>query len=262
MVLAGIILSGIAVLIYHGYFEIDESEAGRNPPWYLMTAIATVPSVLLTWYWRKKAKDSEINTNRFIQAIEQLGSDKRAVRFGGIYALEQIARSSKEDHGVIVETLSAFVRDKTREDEYEPDGVMAGKPATDEQAGLTVLGRLGGLPGIKIDLSKSHLEGANLSGAKLANANLFKAYLNRTDLSGADLSGANLNGTDLRMAILFGTRFDGKSEGITGILETELKSGEILSLGANLAGASYNKKTVFPESFDPKKNDMLYYNTG
>ena len=35
-------------------------------------------------------------TDRYTKAIEQLGSDKLDVRIGGIYALERVARDSRE----------------------------------------------------------------------------------------------------------------------------------------------------------------------
>jgi hypothetical protein len=42
--------------------------------------------------------------------MDQLGSKEIDVRLGGIYALERIARGSKEDHPQIVEVLTAYVR--------------------------------------------------------------------------------------------------------------------------------------------------------
>ena len=35
-----------------------------------------------------------------------------AIRLGGIYALERIARDSEKDHGPIMEVLTAYVREK------------------------------------------------------------------------------------------------------------------------------------------------------
>jgi membrane protein implicated in regulation of membrane protease activity len=49
-------------------------------------------------------------TDRYIKAIEQLGSDKLDVRLGGIYALERIANDSPSDRATITEVLTAFVR--------------------------------------------------------------------------------------------------------------------------------------------------------
>jgi hypothetical protein len=49
-------------------------------------------------------------TERFTRAIDQLGHDRTAIRLGGIYALERIARESEYDCWPIMETLTAYVR--------------------------------------------------------------------------------------------------------------------------------------------------------
>src|SRR6266436_2086814 len=54
-------------------------------------------------------------TDRYTKAIEQLGSGKLDVRIGGIYALERIARDSKKDHPTVMEVLTAFIREHSRE---------------------------------------------------------------------------------------------------------------------------------------------------
>ena len=54
-------------------------------------------------------------TDRYTKAIEQLGSDKLDVRIGGIYALERIARDSARDHPTVMEVLTAFIREHSRE---------------------------------------------------------------------------------------------------------------------------------------------------
>lgn len=65
---------------------------------------------------REAARTFELNrrgqrTDRFTRAVDQLGEDgKLDVRLGGIYALEQLAKESAEDHGPIMEVLCAYVR--------------------------------------------------------------------------------------------------------------------------------------------------------
>jgi hypothetical protein len=100
-------------------------------------------------------------TDRYTKAVEQLGSDKLDVRIGGIYALERVARDSARDHPTVMEVLSAFVREHSREpwppvagDEpgataperanypRSPWSVKAGRPC-----GARPGGRLGGRPG-------------------------------------------------------------------------------------------------------------------
>src|SRR5580658_3202078 len=60
-------------------------------------------------------------TDRYTKAIEQLGSDKLDVRIGGIYALERVARDSVRDHPTVMEVLTAFIREHSREPWPEPD---------------------------------------------------------------------------------------------------------------------------------------------
>ena len=59
------------------------------------------------------AQEGQI-TERFTRAIEQLGSEKMAIRLGGIYALERIANDSDKDYWPIIETLTAYVRERAR----------------------------------------------------------------------------------------------------------------------------------------------------
>ena len=83
-------------------------------------------------------------TDRYTKAIEQLGSDKLDVRIGGIYALERVARDSARDHPTVMEVLTAFIREHSREqwpppDTGNPEQERSTRP--DVQAALTVVGR-------------------------------------------------------------------------------------------------------------------------
>jgi hypothetical protein len=68
----------------------------------------------------KLAHEGQI-TDRFTKAISQLADEKMAVRVGGIYALERIARDSERDHWPVMEVLTSFVRERARQ------------PSTDEK---------------------------------------------------------------------------------------------------------------------------------
>ena len=87
-------------------------------------------------------------TDRYTKAIEQLGSDKLDVRIGGIYALERIARDSARDHPTVMEVLSAFIREHSREqwpplpaDDQSDADSEARTTRPDVQAAVTVIGR-------------------------------------------------------------------------------------------------------------------------
>ncbi len=141
-------------------------------------------------------------TDRFTQAIAQLGEDNMAIRLGGIYALERIAKDSEKDHGPIMEVLTAYVREKAPRQEEDTQTAPAPLPA-DIQAILTVLGRretTGKNRGTdRLDLNHTRLTRADLRGAELGGANLYEA-----DLRGAELGDANLTWADLTRAILGG----------------------------------------------------------
>ena len=149
------------------------------------------------------AQEGQI-TERFTRAIEQLGSDKIAIRLGGIYALERIAQDSPDkDQRQVIQVLTACVRENSqwdgcleREQSFQP-------VPTDIQAILAVLGRLNTgyeEPEQRLDLHSTNLQGAGLMRAKLqwailTNANIQRANLSGSNLLGAMLTNANLHGT-------------------------------------------------------------------
>ncbi|WP_182903558.1 pentapeptide repeat-containing protein [Microbispora sp. H10830] len=151
-------------------------------------------------------------TDRYTKAIEQLGSDKLAIRLGGVYALERIARDSPRDHPTILDVLCAFIREHSH-DPHPQDGAAAGEALrTDIQAALTVIARRvaehddekRGVNLIRANLKKAEfnegnftdarLDDANLAWAELSNANLQSANLSDANLADACLDGAYLNG--------------------------------------------------------------------
>jgi len=166
-------------------------------------------------------------TDRFTKAIEQLGAvdavgkPKLEVRLGGIYALERIARDSERDYSVIMEVLTAYVREHSSRIEdshvtpYPQESTR--RLRADIQSILTVLGRRE-LKYDKVpldlrythlewaDLREAHLEGAVFWGAHLEMAVLDKAYLQGAQLLVANLEGAflheaHLEGVDLSWAV-------------------------------------------------------------
>lgn len=146
-------------------------------------------------------------TDRFTKAITQLGDrDKLEVRLGGIYALERIAKDSEEDHWIIVEILTTYVREHSplkkevplpitsSEDEALAEGVPITKLPPDVQAILTVIGRR------NIENEKNSLD---LKKTDLSQGDLFEAKLHKADLRGSDLSGSYLSKADLSEANLY-----------------------------------------------------------
>jgi uncharacterized protein YjbI with pentapeptide repeats len=194
-------------------------------------------------------------TERFTRAIDQLGQpgdDRLAVRLGGIYALERIARDSREDHGPVMEVLTAFVREAARwhpgetataRDDPEPGSDPDGAPAMarpDVQAVVTVLGRRNRdheENGRSLDLSHVDLRGASLRAAHFEGAWLREAHLEDADLGGAYLTGASLRNVHLERAILLGAHLEGTDLGDASLEGASLR-------GANLQEAALGGATL------------------
>jgi uncharacterized protein YjbI with pentapeptide repeats len=175
------------------------------------------------------------------KGLEQLASDKMAMRLGGIYALEGVMNASERpEHyrGPVLEMLCAFVR------EYTIGKTVFEKPDIDIQAALTVIGRRKGQE--PPYLAKANIPGANLSGANLSGADLDSAHLNSAYLSGANLSGANLLGANLSGANLTGAKLSrvdltganltSANLGLADLNGAYLSSADLS--GANLSGAN------------------------
>jgi hypothetical protein len=173
-------------------------------------------------------------TDRYTKAVEQLGSKELDVRIGGIYALERIARDSDKDHPTVMEVLTAFIWEHSREPwPVDSDGAQHGEKKTlpGVQAAVTVVGRRDAKRDIRrIDLTGADLTRASLRGAYLAlpanvaralpadalpadvfpgGADLTDAHLVGADLDRANLRRANLRGADLTDAFLVSAHLDG-----------------------------------------------------
>jgi uncharacterized protein YjbI with pentapeptide repeats len=168
-------------------------------------------------------------SNQVAKGFEQLGSEKLVVRLGGVYALEGVMNTSEQYHQPVLEALSAFVRDSTR------NTTGAGPPETDIQAALIVVGRrkpIGtGIP----NLAYAHIPQAQLSGAHLSGAVLRDADLRDADLSDADLSSADLRYADLRGAHLSGANLGGADLRSADLSSADLSSADLRS--ADLSSA-------------------------
>jgi uncharacterized protein YjbI with pentapeptide repeats len=188
-------------------------------------------------------------TERYTQAIEQLGSERRDVRTGAIFALERIMLDSPRDHPTIVEVLTAYVREhspaardlQATASASSPDGAttsVEARLATDVQAVLTVLGRR---PAERDEQGPLDLRETDLRGADLEGANLRDADLARADLRDADLKGADLRGADLSEAILASRYVNDRMVGSTNLFGADLRETNLDRVDARDANLSYTK---------------------
>ena len=204
-------------------------------------------------------------TDRIIKAISQLsasdeqGRKQMEVRFGGIYALERIARESADDHWTIMEIFNAYIR----------QNAGSGAPAYarskidgDIQAILTVLGRrqhkldrgcldLSGaiLPGAEI--RNAHLEGIGLFGACLESAGLEESHLEGATLVGSNLQGAQLSDAYLEGARMARTNLNGVTAHRARLQRADIADASLR--GAILEGAYLEKADLTRTRLDRAK---------
>jgi Pentapeptide repeats (8 copies) len=214
-------------------------------------------------------------TERFSKAVEMLGSDKLNVRLGGIYALERIARDSLKDHWTVIEVLTAFVREQSKEEylksqhsDQQPsyyDVVdpklrepyqFANRLREDIQAALTVIGRREWAdlerPYQEINLMDAFLAGTFLLDANLKRANLFHTKLSQSILYKADLRNAVLGSAILVNADLSYAKLHKAT-----LIDTNLTGADLrTSIGLTweqISTATIDEKTKLPPELEERR---------
>jgi len=233
--------------------------------------------------------------DRFSHAVEQLGTYKLEVQLGGIFTLEKIASESEKDHWIIMEILTAYVRenapvigdahdsDHQNNIENDRDSFKQKRLATNIQAILSVIGRRKWLAeeveqNHFLNLRKTNLKYADLKGAWLIGANFRGTNLEKANLMGANLAGAflveanlkhanllnaNLEGADLRKANFEGTKLTGvnfqganfTSANIKGADLSESLLKEVNFINGRLNEIKYDEETLFPAWLNQEKRD-------
>ena len=263
-VLVAFVIAGLFMLL--NWYVAPTKPTGRKELILTLAQILGGTALLLglyfTWRGQQNAQAQlELNrrgqiTERFTQAIDQLGSKDLEIRLGGIYSLERTAYEDRDHHWPVMEVPTAYVRQHAsrrpkKESSEDVSPADRDAPEPDIQAILSVIGRRSEYhtnrevePG-PIDLRGSNLRGANLQGANLRGAILRASDLSRASLRGADLREASLAGT-----ILEGARLnDAKVHGADLRLARGLKPIQIRR-------ADGNKKTVLPNDISrPPKWD-------
>jgi uncharacterized protein YjbI with pentapeptide repeats len=239
-----------------------------SPLLTLAAAVGVAGVALLRHFAQTSADRQRRITESFSKAVEQLSSDKIEARLGGIYTLEQISKESANDYWTVIETLTAFVRERARW--KESDTVLMGSMArfyenaeerrendkerslpTDIAAVLTVINRRAKSNrkrevrmGWRLDLRNTDLRGAylqmaHLEGAFLTGTHLQDAWLVGAHLQGAWLLGAHLQNADLMDAFLEGANLQGAFLQGTDLQKAHLEGATLWVAhlqGANLSG--------------------------
>lgn len=127
--------------------------------------------------------------DRFAKAIEQLGNHNLDVRIGAIYALERLARDSRVDGATIIEVLTAFVREHTRDGPQRP---CSAPVSADVQAAISVLARRRHVNDetTRLDFYFSGLTDANFRHGDFRGAMFYYSILDHASFAGANVDGA------------------------------------------------------------------------
>ncbi|MGW3513748.1 pentapeptide repeat-containing protein [Streptomyces sp. NPDC000994] len=158
-------------------------------------------------------------TDRYIDAIKLLGSEKIAERLGGIYSLERIMKDSDRDHSTIVEVLASFIRQRATISEDLQEVPAGYRAPEDIHAAVTVLSRRPNRDDevtimlVNTDLRGLYLRGGRLDGMVLGGARLDRGTFWNVSISRANLATAWLRNTMFDRCIMqesmfFQARFD------------------------------------------------------
>lgn len=194
-------------------------------------------------------------TESFSKAIEQLGSDRLEVRLGGIYSLERISKESPGDYWTVMENLTAFVRERTRQTEEERlaeplDQRLAktayslwerhGRPEGNSEAFWAAAVREEPYWGSKPPtthvatvltvIKRRSVDDRAREARDNRVLDFQEAFLRLADLRSAHLEGADFFKTDLRLASLMGAHLKGANFWFAHLERAGLR-------GANLEGA-------------------------
>jgi hypothetical protein len=241
----------------------------------LVAAVAVGLCGLVLLRMEHRAEDAEQRNireraidERYARACEALGEVSTV---GAIFALEQIMREARARQGVIVELLTAFIRERATapagHDQQSGSTDSRGsrpRPAVDVQAALTVLGRRN--PDWDDRRVQLRLSGVDLRGASFRDGHFARVRLRRAQLQHAHFEGADLEGAKLRQAGLEGADFGGDTElGLepaclkdASLVNADLRGAKLAGTdlsGANLAGADVrgarcDSDTQWPAGFD------------
>jgi hypothetical protein len=225
--------------------------------------LAIIAGAVFTYRQLRVTREGQV-TDRFTKAIDQLDEGKGlAVRLGGLYALERIAKDSQPDRNTVAEVLCAYVRTQAPWPEKStPEAnrtLAAAGQNLDRTKGLQdLIARLPDVYATSRILGRWHktigpppvlsLHNADLRRAALRGDHFPQADFRCTNLQEADLSGAHLEGAHLEDAILVDAWL--RDVVMTGAyLQRADLSGAHLE-GAHLRGAEATADTIWPRGFD------------
>ncbi len=261
--LVAAVVVGAVLLVWRGPWWLDADHLKGNGPMPGQAALATGfrtavvqllavlgagIALLFTASNYRLTRRGQV-TDRFVKALERLGSDQMYVRIGGVIALEQIVHDAPDQATHATQVLNAFIRERAPRTAPKllPPSIpprLPSKPAADVQQALTALTRPQSRhhvnPDQHPDLAALHLTGAWLGGVDLTDAWLVGAHFTRAWLHKADLTRGQLDGVDLTDAQLGGANLTRSQLGGANLTRAWLYGADLTDArldGANLTDA-------------------------
>ena len=225
-------------------------------------------------------------TDRFTQAVSQLGSEDTEIRLGGLYSLARLAKDSPQDHWTIMEIISAYVREKSPKHKPRTRVKVFGIKKqnrlvkdereiirTDIEAALTIIGSRDARqdpPDSQIDLSNSNLVGIDISSRIFIGEVDFivpKYNINfeRADFSGTDLTKADLRGVNFTDAIFFNTNLRGANLDYTNFDVATLRYADLRGASLSIRDLHFeplllaiiDEDTILPDFLKDRRQELI-----
>ncbi|MFD4669162.1 hypothetical protein ACFWNN_05455 [Lentzea sp. NPDC058450] len=181
--------------------------------------LALLLAVRRQWHQEITAVDTNLDasekriTELYTKAVEQLGSDKAAVRLGGLYALERVAQNNEPQRQTIVNVFCAYLRMPNTYEANERVQELEVR-STAQQLLQTHLRRT--MPetfwrGMSINLNGAELISFNLGYCEVADASFVKAQFTEFSWFSGFTALGNCNFTSARFsgAVTFGIHYHG-----------------------------------------------------
>jgi hypothetical protein len=218
----------------------------KNPPWFILSALAAVPAVLLTWYWQDQHKRSDLAFGRLQRLHQDFGSflqhaadaEHPGLQAAAVLALAPYVVGDYEFSSVQhpfrragLTAIANALRSSSRSE--QPTDVADSARLVRESAQAA------------LELCRDHLRGIVLVGASM----------HCPSFRGADLREAHLEQAVLWRANLRDARLDGAYLAFTCLYGADLRGSTIAK--AYCVDARYDDRTSFPETFDPDGHGMV-----
>jgi len=120
------------------------SETARNIGLSVAGGFGAIIAVIALYFNARRTHTDRLRltNDTYVKAIEQLASPSMEVRIGGMYALERIAHEEQRYHWPVIETLSAYIRERAPWPAQEKEDAKGLEAIALSSAGKVVAERL------------------------------------------------------------------------------------------------------------------------